>query len=167
MREIALTYSLSETEFMRAARVLWSYEAIGDRGNMVVAIFCTAIGPVLLLIGQPTGWLFLCAAVFFCVLTWARNVIWRKAYRRMEKYRAPISVRLNDGVVSTQSAQGSADLPWTFFNSYAETPDYFFLTAPKRSLSIIPKSAFVTEEDIDQARTYIAAHLPRKKMRWT
>ncbi len=167
MSTISVTYSLSENDFMHAARALWSYEAIGDTGNVIIAIVCATVGPLLLIYGQQLGWLVLAIAVFFLGLTWARNVIWRRSYRKMEKYTAPITAAFSDTSVAVNSAQGSSDLPWSYFKTYAETPDYFFLTAPKRGLSIIPKSAFATEETLDQTRAYMAANLPRKKMRWT
>lgn len=152
---------------MHAARVLWSYEAIGDRGNLIIAIVCCAIWPVLLVMGYKTGWLFLVVSMFFALLTVARNVIWRRAYRQMDKYSGPITAEFREDSVSTVSQQGNSDLPWSFFKSYAETPDYLYLTAPRRSLSIIPKSAFASDEELDQVRSYIVAQLPRKKMRWT
>ncbi len=168
MTPLTLTYSLSEAQFMQAARVLWSYRAIGDRGNWVVVILCLCVGPVLLLNEVSTGWLFIAVAVFFAVLTWIRTVLWRRAYGRMVKYTAPITATFAPDHVTTNSAEGDSTLPWSFFKSYAETPDYVFLFGPKRTLSIIPKSALPVPEDIETLRDFItAAHLPRKKMRWT
>ena len=168
MAPLTLTYSMTEAEFMHAARVLWAYRAIGDRGNWIVVILCLCAGPVLLLNGIQTGWLFIAVAVFFVGLTWARTVIWRRAYRRMVKYSAPITARFAPDQITTQTAEGHSTLPWTFFKSYAETPDYLFLFGPKRSLSIIPKTALPAPDDIEILRDFItAAHLPRKKMRWT
>jgi len=165
---MTLTYSLTEAQFMHAARVLWAYRAIGDRGNWIVVILCLCAGPVLLLNGIATGWLFLAVALFFVALTWARTTLWRRAYRRMTKYTAPITARFAPDRITTHSAEGDSTLPWSHFKSYAETPDYLFLFGPKRSLSIIPKTALPAPDDIEILRDFItAAHLPRKKMRWT
>ena len=168
MSPLTLTYSLSETQFMQAARVLWSYRAIGDGGNWIITILCLCAGPVLLVNGVTTGWLFIAVAMFFATLTWARSLIWRRAYRHMVKYTAPISATFARDQITTRSAEGDSTLPWSFFKSYAETPDYLFLFGPNRTLSIIPKSALPVPEDIETLRDFItAAHLPRKKMRWT
>ena len=168
MTPLTLTYRLSETQFMHAAGVLWAYRAIGDKGNWITVILCLAAGPVLLLNGVATGWLFIAVAAFFFVLTWARRMIWRRAYRRMVKYTGPITAVFEEGQVTTRSEEGENTLPLTHFKSYAETPEYLFLFGPKRALSIIPKSALPTPEDIELLRDFITAvHLPRKKMRWT
>ena len=167
MTVITVTYTVSEAQFMHASRALWSYEAIGDTGNYILAGLTTTTGIACLIYGQTAGWAFLAIAAFLIVLTVARNVVWRRAYRKMEKYTAPITANLTADTVSTRSAQGSSDLPWSHFKAYAETPDYIFLTAPKRGLSIIPKSAFDSNDDLDQTRSFIVSNLPRKKMRWT
>ncbi len=163
---ITITYTLSEAQFMHAARVLWSYRGIGDRGNLLLAIFAAAVGPVLLVYGFGTGWLFIAAAVLFVVLTAFRNLIWRSAYRKMVKYTGPITATLSKDTVETRSAEGQSKLPWSAFNRYAETPDFVFLFIGWRGLSIIPRSAFASEEDGEQARLFYT-QLPRKKMRWT
>lgn len=167
MTKTTIRYTLSEAQFMHAAGALWSYEAIGTKGNLILAILAAAAGPTLLIYGQPLGWLCLAMAAFFVILTWARSYIWRRAYRKMEKYSAPITASFGPDHVSVDSAQGASELPWDYFKSYAETPDYIFLFAPRRGLSIIPKTAFETEDQLDQTRSHIEANLPRKKMRWT
>lgn len=156
---------------MQAARALWSYRGIGDTGNMILVIASLAIGPTLLLYGQWTGWLFIAAAAIFAALTLLRNVIWRRAYRKMRKYTAPITATLTQTTVGVVSAEGENTLPWSSFANYAETPAFYFLFGARaigrRSLSIIPKSAFASDLENEQARVYIATNLKRKKMRWT
>lgn len=166
MSAVTVTYTLSEAQFMHAARVLWSYRGIGDRGNAVCAIIAAAVGPALLLYGFATGWLFIAAAGLFVAMTLARNLLWRRSYRKMVKYTAPITATLTKDTVETRSAEGHATLPWTSFNAYAETRDHLFLFLGWRGLSIIPKPAFQTDLELEQARLYFT-QLPRKKMRWT
>lgn len=167
MQPVTITYSLSEDDFMRAARALWSYRSIGDRGNLVVAILAMAAGPALLINGFGTGWLFIGAAALFVCLTALRNLLWRRAYRQMMKYTAPITASFAPETVSVSSAEGDNTLPWSSFKDYAETPQYYFLFIGWRGLSIIPKSAFNSDEDNEQTRLYMTTHLKRRKMRWT
>lgn len=166
MTTVTVTYSLSEDDFMRAARALWSYRGIGDRGNWLLAIAAMAVGPLLLVNGFGTGWLFIGAAALFAAMTVARNLIWRRAYGRMIKYTAPITAGFSQDLVETHSAEGQSSLQWSSFSHYAETPVFFFLFMGRRGLSIIPKSAFATDEGLEQTRLYMT-QLPRKKMRWT
>ncbi|PTX56511.1 YcxB-like protein [Litoreibacter ponti] len=164
---ITLTYSFTEDEFMRAARVLWSYRGIGDVGNWVLVGLSLIAGPALLLNGLWTGWLFLGAAAIFATITWARNRIWRRAFPKMVKYTAPITATFSPDGVHTVSAQGESTLPWKKFQSYAETPNYVFLFLSRRDFSVIPKSAAQDPMQIEELRDLMAANLPRAKMRWT
>lgn len=152
---------------MQAARALWSYRGIGDRGNLILIIATLAIGPALLIYGVATGWLFIASAALLAGLTVARNVIWRRAYPKMVKYTAPITATFTPDTVSVASAEGENTLPWSSFKNYAETPAFYFLFMGRRGLSIIPKTAFASDLDNEQTRIYIAANLKRKKMRWT
>ncbi|MEP3345461.1 MAG: YcxB family protein [Litoreibacter sp.] len=162
-----LTYHIDEPEFMHAARAYWSYRGIGDLGNWLLAAIALTSGTGLVYWGLGVGWVWIGAAVIFAVMTIMRNVLWRRGYRKMVKYTAPINVTFSHDMVETQSAQGQSALPWTTFKKYVETPDYFFLTLPKRGLSIIPKRACKDEWELDTLRELITAKLPRAKMRWT
>lgn len=164
---VTLTYSISNDEFMRAARVVWSYQGIGDRGNIALAILCVIAGALMLGYQLWTGWIWIGAGGLFATITVARNAIWQRAYPKMVKYTAPITATLCDTAVETTSAEGHSRLPWTKFRTYAETPDYFFLFLDRRRFSILPKSALSDDLEIDALRELITANLPRAKMRWT
>jgi len=164
---ITLTYTISEDEFMRAARVLWSYQGIGDRGNLILAALCTLAGGALLVYGFQTGWIWVFAGALFVAITALRNLLWRRAYPKILKYKAPITAGFSDTEITTSSAEGHSTLPWTTFRKYAETPDYFFLFLDRRRFSILPKSALASDDDLEDLRELITTKLPRAKMRWT
>jgi hypothetical protein len=162
-----LTYEIDESEFMHAARVYWSYRGIGDRGNWLLAGFMLIVGVGIVVWGMAVGWIWIAAAPIFIAITLSRNLLWRRGYRKMIKYSAPITASFSPNTVQTNSAEGQSKLPWSTFSKYVETPDYFFLMLPKRGLSIIPKRACNDEWEIDTIRDLITAKLPRAKMRWT
>lgn len=164
---ITLTYQIDEPEFIHAARAFWSYRGIGDFGNWVLAAVSVFAGGGLLIWGMDVGWVWIGAAVVFAIITLLRNLLWRRGYRRMVKYSAPITASFSRNGVQTNSAEGSSDLTWSTFTKYAETPDYFFLLLPRRGLSIIPKRACADDWQLETLRDLITAALPRAKMRWT
>ncbi|SFR53896.1 YcxB family protein [Litoreibacter janthinus] len=164
---ITLTYHIDEQEFMRAARAYWSYRGIGDRGNWILAALSLLAGINLLVWDLNVGWIWVGAAALFAVITMIRNALWRRGYRKMIKYTAPITASFTRDVVETTSAEGTSTLPWTTFTKYAETPEFFFLTLPRRGLSIIPKRATKDDWELETLRDMITANLPRAKMRWT
>ncbi|WP_298257078.1 YcxB family protein [uncultured Litoreibacter sp.] len=164
---ITLSYSIDEPEFMRAARAYWSYSGIGDRGNVLLAVGLVLMGGALVLWDVPTGWIWIGGAVLLGAMTIARNLLWQRGYRKMVKYRAPITASFMPEMIEVQSAEGESTLPWATFKKYIETPEYFFITMPRRGLSIIPKRACKDDLEIEALRDMITANLPRAKMRWT
>ena len=164
---IILTYQIDEAEFMHAARALWSYRGIGDLGNWVLTAVSLIVGTGLLISGFGVGWVWIGASLVFPTITLLRNFLWRRAYRKMIKYNAPITASFTSAEVQTKSAEGQSQLPWTTFTKYAETPDYFFLLLPRRGLTIIPKRACKDDWEVETLRDNITANLPRAKMRWT
>ena len=163
---ITLTYSLSEDGFREAARELWAHSAIGNRGNWVVVGISAGIGSILLASGFWTGWIWLFAAVMFVALTLLREGLWRSSYRKMSKYKAPITVTFTSDAIKTETREGESTLPWTVFFKYTETENYFFLHLGKRGLSILPKSSAQTPEDLLELREKIATNLPAARKRW-
>ena len=162
-----LNYQIDETEFMHAARAYWSYKGIGDFGNWVIVALLLITGTGILIWGMAIGWLCIAGAAIFAALTALRNIFWRRRYRRMVKYSAPITATFSADNVETRSAEGQSTVPWSIFTKYAETPDYFFLMMPLRGLSIIPKRACEDDFQLEALREVITANLPRAKMRWT
>lgn len=164
---ITITYKIDEPEFMHAARAFWSYRGIGDRGNWILSVVCALAGFALVYAGLAVGWIWVGAAVFFVLITLIRNVLWRHGYHKIVKYSAPITATFTADTVTTSSAEGQSELPWTTFSKYAETPQYFFLLRPRRGLSIIPKRACKDDWEVETLRDKITGNLPRAKMRWT
>jgi len=162
-----LTYQINEPEFMHAARALWSYRGIGDLGNWLLTAISLLSGAGLVIWGLGVGWVWIGAAGVFATITLLRNFLWRRGYRRMVKYTAPITASFTPDEVQTSSAEGQSHVPWRTFTKYAETPDYFFLLLPRRGLLIIPKRACKDDWEVETLRNMITANLPRAKMRWT
>lgn len=163
---INLTYTISETEFMQAARNLWRHEGIGERGNWIMAAIVAAIGAALLILGLTSGWIWAFASAMLIILTLLRAVLWRRAYRRAPKYKSPITATFEADTIQTTSADGNSTLSWDFFSKYAETSDHFHLYVKRRAISFIPKSALKTSDDVAQLRALFDANLARTKKRW-
>ena len=164
---ITLVYSLTEGQFMHAARAFWSYRGIGDLGNWILAAASLLAGVGMLIWGLSVGWVWIGAAGVFAAVTLSRNYLWRRGYRRTVKYSTPITASFSEDEVQTSSAEGQSDLPWSTFSKYAETPGYFYLLLPRRGLSIIPKRACKDDWEVETLRALITTKLPRAKMRWT
>ena len=164
---ITLIYSFTEDQFMHGARAFWSYRGIGDLGNWILAAVSLLAGIGILIWGFGVGWVWIGAAGVFAAITLSRNILWRRGYRKMAKYKAPITAKFTPDEVQTSSTEGRSNLPWSAFTKYAETPDYFYLLLPRRGLSIIPKRACKDDWEVETLRNMITAKLPRAKMRWT
>lgn len=163
---ITLTYSLSQDAFIAAARDVWTHDAIGDRGNWILAALTFAVGATLLFFDFATGWIWLVASALLVGFTLLRPVLWRRGFANSVKYSAPITATFDADTIKTTSAEGKGTLSWDAFHSFLETPEFFLLFVGRRNFSVLPKSAIATPQDVDTLRSLIIANLPLKKRRW-
>jgi len=162
-KDPTVTYHLDEAAFMRGCNALWAYRAIGRFGNYLVAVMVGLIAVFLLWQGVPGPWAYIllgCAGLFL-LLDAARDRLWRRHYRGLEKYRGPITATVSDAGVGVDGPEGVHLVPWQQFRSFLSTGDFLFLIIDQRRFSIIPRSAFETPAEASRFEDMVANHLPR------
>lgn len=153
---------------MQACHALWAYRGVGRIGNYVVAVFVMLCGGFLIWQGVPGPWawlLFLGAAVFV-LMDMTRNRLWRRHYRSLAKYRAPLTATLCDDQVQVDGAEGKNQLPWSHFRSFLRTDTFLFLIIDQRQFSIIPLDAFDTPQQANAFEAVLIDHLKRVPRRY-
>lgn len=153
---------------MRACRQLWAYRAVGSAGNIITASLVGGVGVFMLWQGAPGAlpWVFVGGAAVGLGLNETRNILWRRAYRRMTKYPGPISAHFDAYGVGVESAEGDARHPWTYFRHYVLTQDYLFLLRDTRSFSILPRAAFGEAAQFNTVEELVKTNLPPLRRRW-
>jgi hypothetical protein len=163
---LSVTYEIDEACFIRACHALWTYRAIGRFGNLVVAGGVGLCGAFFLIwlevAGSALYLLFVCVALLVA-LTLLRDLFWRRYYRKLEKYRGPITTNISDGSIEVILPQSSHTVHWSTFSSYLRTDEFLLLVISQRQFSIIPLSAFITLATAVRFERLVADHLPRMK----
>ncbi|MEJ6397772.1 YcxB family protein [Yoonia sp. 208BN28-4] len=164
---VTITYTLSENAYMRGCYQLWAHRALGRTGNFVVGgvlIFCA-----LFLMWQgvpgPWSWIMLLGGAGIIGMDVMRDRAWRRHYRGLIKYTAPIRVAFADGGLDMQSAEASTHLDWSTFRHHIFTQDFLFLVIDQRRFSVIPLAAFDSHADRAAAEAIVAANLKPLKGR--
>lgn len=146
MKPIAIRYRMTEQEFMQACDAHWSTQHQGITSNVITGLVCLLFGLAMLFL--LLFWLAIILATVGCILfliTGARSLLWRRAFRDAKKYNEDIAVVIRDDSIHVESAEGTSDLNWNFFTGYLDTREFVLLYMTKRSFSVIPKSAFHDE----------------------
>ena len=148
MEPISIHYHMTEAEFMTAYNAHWSAHHQSTLSNVITGMVGVVVGLALL---SLTFWLAVIAVVaggLLLLITWLRSFLCRRAFRDAKKYNVNISVAISDAAVHVESAEGKSDLKWDFFTWYLDTPAHVLLYMTKRNFSIIPKSAFQDETQV-------------------
>lgn len=165
---VMVSYEIDEARFMRACNALWSYRAIGFFGNYVAAATIGVFGLIAVMLGVP-GWcayLLIACALLIVGMDILRGRLWRKYYRGLEKYRAPITAFVGKEGVGVDSAEGLHVQPWDVFQSFVRTDEFLFLILDQRQFSVIPLEAFDSLRDANAFEEVLVDHLPRMPRRY-
>lgn len=153
---------------MQACHGLWAWRGVGRVGNYIVAgvvVFCAGF-----LIWQgvpgPWGWLLLCGVAVFVVMDVMRDRLWRRYYRSLAKYRAPLTATISQDGVQVDGAEGVNALPWTHFRSFLRSDAFIFLIVDQRQFSVIPLDAFETPQQANAFEGIVTDHLKRLPRRY-
>lgn len=160
--QITVTYSVDEDEFMKACHAVWAQQAIGHKGNVVVGAIMggCALGMVWLKVPWYFSAIVMGCAVFTLFASTIRNILWRRHYRGLDKYNAPITTILAaDGFAVVLNGERSV-APWSTFAGYLTTEDALILTAINRQVSVIPFESFNTSAEAGAFAKRVAEHVP-------
>ena len=164
----SVTYRVDEGSFMRACHALWAYRAIGRFGNIVVAGIIGLCGVSLVSLGVtgPAPYVLLSCSILFVAVTQLRDLLWRRHYRKMDKYKGPITTIISNSHIGVVLPHNAHTVQWSLFNYYLRTDEFLLLVINQKQFSIIPISAFESTADSNDFEQFIAKHLPVMKKRY-
>jgi hypothetical protein len=165
---VSVTYQLDEARYMRACHALWAYRAIGRTGNYVIAGVVTLCALFLFWQGVPgiLAPLMIVGVAIFVALDIGRDLLWRRHFRNLTKYTAPITATVGPIGVGVDGAEGVHHQPWSSFQHFAVTDAFVFLLIDQRQFSVIPLDAFATPARAAAFEAVLIDHLKRLPRRY-
>ncbi len=83
-------------------------------------------------------------------------VVWRilpnSIYKQSATFQDNFDMSINEEAIVLNTHKGNQSWPWQRFSKFLETPYFFHLYFDNRSFFLVPKDAFETIEDQQQAR---------------
>jgi len=164
----SVTYRVDEACFMRACHALWDYRAIGRFGNLVVAGIVGLLGLSLVWLDftGPAPYFLLACSILFVGVTQLRDLLWRRHYRKIDKYKGPITTILSNSGIEVVLPHNAHAVQWSIFTGYLRTDEFLLLVINQKQFSVIPLSAFETITDSGYFERFITNHLPIMKKRY-
>ena len=156
VRDIAVSYRPTLSDILHAARVAEG-EAWRTSSRVVAALLCIVAGATFYS-GFP-WWavLFLTLAVveWFNLLPFAPVVAYLE-FKRNPKYRQQYNLTLSPDGLSFTTDTVSSVLKWSHYTRFWETERAFVLSYGVGVPTVIPKAAFASNIDLNDARTLLA-----------
>lgn len=93
-------------------------------------------------------------------------VIWRilpgSIYRKSQTFQDNFSMHFDAENVVLETARGSKGWPWASFSHFVESPYFFHLYFDARSFFLVPKDAFVSITELQEARELMREKINKK-----
>ena len=100
--------------------------------------------------------------LWFCLML----VIWRilpgSIYRRSLTFQDHFIMHFEEENVVLETAKGSKGWPWNKFSYFVESPYFFHLYFDARSFFLVPKEAFKSITDLQEARELLRNKIGKK-----
>jgi len=155
---IELRYRLSFEQFMAACNKHWEATRVGSRVNLAIGSIGLLLGAFLLLGQQQIFWGGVVCIGVSCVLILLipmRYFNYRRFYYQTSKYANEIELTLTTDQMRFKTAGVESKLDWSFYSRYLETPDAVLLYYHKRMFSILPKSAFSSDQELGRFMRFV------------
>lgn len=109
----------------------------------------------LLLIAMPI--------MYVSIVVWRNLIYTKKLYEKDPSLKEEYSITFLENEVVYHSGQNTTALPWSSFSQFKESADYIYIYVFGRTVTIIPKRIFKSEEDLKQFRELLESKLKRSK----
>lgn len=166
---LALSYQLTPRDFaqallfhMRGSRVYWYMFGLGVMFLCIVPYSVAVQGRPLSTqtLGLVFGIVFTAGFPLLAVATAGQSL------RNQPTLAQPQTITLHADGIETEGPAHSGREAWTAYTGYRESRHVFLLYYSDRLFRCVPKRVFPTPALLDDFRTRIEAHLPRRGMRW-
>ena len=163
MNPIEIRYSLTLPEFMRACSAHWRAQRQGSVFQMGAGLVGIAAGIAALDFVQWLAIALIIVGALMLLIVWMRWLLWRRAFRESRKYTEDIFVVASHDGLHVESAEGTSDLKWGFYSKYLDTREFVLLYMTRHSFSVIPKSAFASEQEAKRFVELVESHLEKTR----
>ena len=161
MEKISIKYNISLQEFMEAYESHWKAHKMGTKSNVITSLVGMIIGVCFLFNYFTLGVIIAISSLILLTTTLLRNFLYKRSYENSPKYSQECNATFTGEIIYVENAAGKSELKWNIYKSYLESTRYILIYMGKNSFSIIPKSAFKSEEEIDNFKSMLNKNIKR------
>jgi hypothetical protein len=159
MNEISIEYKITQQEFMEAYEFHWKAQGNGTMSNSIISVVGIIIGLYIIQNYSIAGYIITLLSLVFLILIISRKYIYQRSYLHSLKYSKDCKASFTNEAISTENAVGKSEINWSIYNRFVETPTQILIYMSKNSFSIIPKSAFKTEQELGIFKTMLSENI--------
>ena len=119
---------------------------------------------------QQPGWIpitvtYLIIGTFFLFRTWVYGFFFNRRLRASPFYGKPIHWRIETHAISGETEGANWTFAWDKFHETFTTPDGLLLFPYKNAYYWLPKKAFASEQDYEEAKRIIATATKHRELK--
>lgn len=157
---INVRFHLSWQEYFNAERFLLRQKQLFAPEQLIGAMLLLACGAFWVAIGLKWFLPIIAIAGLIMLSTpFFRKMGLRRRWAREPLHHQEHIISFAKSRIHYLLGDFESDLPWTYFQSWIESPDGFLLITGENVFNLIPKRAFVNEDQIKNFRTQVATKL--------
>ena len=84
-------------------------------------------------------------------------------YKKSKTFKDAFVVLIEDHHFFIETEMGRKSFAWREFHAYFETPGFFHLYFDNKTFFLVPKDAFLTQEELDKARLIFRSNIKSTK----
>lgn len=146
---VKVRFANSEADYIEASRA-YSYGSSRARIDLIIEVMALIVGIILFwVLGFSLAWVLLIIAgiVGIIIRILGYFVLPKIRYRKEPKYKEEYFLEFDDDGIKFKTESLESKLEWSLYNKVIETEKTYVLVHSRYNFSIIPKKAFLTEND--------------------
>ncbi|HET9057729.1 MAG TPA: YcxB family protein [Chitinophagaceae bacterium] len=157
-----IEFSYNKPEVIQALRYHFITRKEIKTMIIIVNVF-TILSAVLFFLHMIRFFPFFLSTVLWLILMFAFWVFLPVSiYKKAQTFKDHFKVSIDENHVYMENKKGNRIWAWREFSTFLESPYFFHLYFDSRSFFLVPKSAFESIDQVQEARSFLKRHITNK-----
>ena len=158
MEIIEVRFQYTEKEYIQASRQYMFMSKLLKKSDIILPFVFLPLSVLYMFLADFNVW-----SIIICVSAWLYLVVIgasyylipKVTYKQNAKFREEYYLAFSGEGIRFQTNTINSDLQWDVYKDMLENEEYFYLCQNKQMYSVIPKSAFQDESQVQQFKELV------------
>ena len=158
MEIIEVRFQYTEKEYIQASRQYMFMSKLLKKSDIILPFVLLPLSVLYMFLADFNVWsiiICVCAWLYLVVIGALYYLIPKVTYKQNAKFREEYYLAFSGEGIRFQTNTINSDLQWDVYKDMLENEEYFYLCQNKQMYSVIPKSAFQDESQVQQFKELV------------